>query len=502
MKKVKKYIAAVLVLSLLMIGLASCGKSSADNAAKNESDSSDKIVSGKIDVKYTSRDLDGSWDEKEAIKVKLSAGSYKIEKAGVYVFSGTLKDGQIIVDAGDTDKVQIVLDGVNIQCADGPAILVENADKTFITLAEGSENTISDGKTYASTEDQPWGAIFSRDNLTINGSGKMVVKGNYMHGIVSKDDLKVTGGELEVTAVKDGLRGKDSVRIYDGKITISAKGNGIKSNNEKDEDKGFISIDGGEIDIKDVTSQGIEAYQVAQMTGGTLSIDSSNEGIQAKIVYIKDGTLTINATDDCLNAADSQQTGSESAQDGVSLEIVGGTLNLSTTAGDGLDSNGDLTISGGTTILQGSSGGVEVNLDYNGEGVISGGTVIGVGNAQMAQNFGENSTQGSILYGGSSYSAGTTVTLSDADGKELASLKADRSFSCVLVSVPGMKKGETYALKIGDDSEEIELSTIVVNEGTSGQMGGGGLGQGGGPGRDMNGAPGEMPEGGPPGKPN
>lgn len=500
MKKIRKYIASALMVSLLMFSLASCGKAEEDSLTSENSD--DIIVSGKVDVKYTSRDLDGTWDESKATRVELSEKSYTIKEAGVYVFSGTLKDGQIIVDAGDTDKVQIVLAGVNIKCADGPAILVKNADKTFITLAEGSENTIADGKTYASTEDQPWGAIFSRDNLTINGSGKLIVKGNHMHGIVSKDDLKVTGGEMEVTAVKDGLRGKDSVRIYDGKITISAKGNGIKSNNEKDEDKGFISIDGGEIDIKDVSSQGIEAYQVAQMTGGILNIDSSNEGIQAKIVYIKDGTMTINATDDCLNATDSQQTGSESAQDGVSLEIAGGTLNLSTTAGDGLDSNGDLTVSGGTTILQGSSGGVEVNLDYNGEGLISGGTVIGVGNAQMAQNFGENSTQGSILYGGSSYKAGTTVTLTDADGKELASIKADRSFSCVLVSAPGMKKGETYTLKIGDDSKEIELSTIVVNEGTSGQMGGGGPGQGGGPGGGMNGAPGEMPEGGPPGKPN
>ena len=496
MKRIGKYIASVLLVSLLTIGLAACGK--AENNSQSGENSDDTIISGKVDVKYTSRDLAGTWREENATKVKLSGDSYTIKEAGVYVFSGTLKDGQIIVEAGDTDKVQIVLNGVDIKCADGPAILIENADKTLITLAEGSENTVADGKTCASAEDQPCGTIFSKDNLTINGSGKLVVKGNFRHGIVSKDDLKVTGGEIEVTAVKDGLRGKDSVRIYGGRITISAQGNGIKSNNEKDENKGFISIDGGEIDIKDVSSQGMEAYQVAQMTGGTLNIDSSNEGIQAKNIYIKDGTLNINAADDCLNAADSQSTGSEEKQDGVNLEIVGGILNLSTTAGDGLDSNGDLTVSGGTTILQGSSGGVEVNLDYNGEGTISGGTVIGVGNTQMAQNFGENSTQGAILYGGSSYSAGTTVTLTDADGKELASMKAEKSFSCVLVSAPGMIKGETYKLKIGDDTTEVQLSSIVVSEGISGQMGGGGRG----PGGDRNGTPAEMPEGGPQGRPH
>ncbi len=471
MKKIRKYIAAVLLLSFVMASLASCGTS---DPAKSETDPSDTIVSGKIDVKYTHRDLDGSWDDGEATKVALSDESYTIKEAGVYVFSGTLKDGQIIVDAGDTDKVQIVLNGADLKCDSGPAIMVENADKTFLTLAEGSENTVADGKAYDVTEDQPWGAIFSRDTLTINGSGKLTVAGSYNNGIVSKDDLKITGGEIQVTAKNDGLRGRDSVRIYDGKISIDAAGDGIKSNNDTDEGKGFVSIDGGEIEIENVSSQGIDAFYVAQVTGGAVSIDSSNEGIQGKLIYIQDGGLDIRVSDDCLNATDSTQTGSENAQDGVGLEIAGGTLNLSTTAGDGLDSNGDLTVSGGTTMIQGSSGGAEVNLDYNGKGVITGGTVIGVGNTQMAQNFGEDSAQGSILYGTENTEAGTTVTLMDADGKELASIKADRSFSSVLVSSPDMKKGETYTLKIGSDSQEIELSTLVVSEGTSGEMGGGG----------------------------
>lgn len=471
MKKIKEIMIAVLLVCLTMTGFVSCGTS--DENVKSETDSSDTIISGKIDVKYTSRDLDGSWDDSEATKVNLSNESYTIKDAGVYIFSGTLKDGQIIVNAGDTDKVQIVLDGANIKCADGPAIMIEQADKVFITLAEGSENTVSDGNAYTSAEDQPWGAIFSRDNLTINGSGKLTVVGNYNNGIVSKDDLKITDGVIEVTAKNDGLRGRDSVRIYNGKISIDAEGDGIKSNNDEDEGKGFVSIDGGEITIKNVSSQGIDAFYVAQVNGGTVNIDSTNEGIQGKIVYIQDGILNISVSDDCLNATDSTQTGSENAQDGVILEIAGGTLNLSTTAGDGLDSNGDLTVSGGTTVIQGSAGGAEVNLDYNGDGAITGGTVIGVGNTQMAQNFGDDSTQGAILYGGSNYSAGTTVTLSDSDGKKLSSIKAERDFSCVLVSSPDMKKGEIYTLKIGDDSQSIELSDIVVSEGISGGMGGG-----------------------------
>ena len=471
MKMLKPAAVVVLLLAISMI-LSACGGSAAEES------SDDVIISGKVDSKYTERDLSGDWDTAVASETQLSDESVTITKEGVYIFSGTLEDGQIIVDAQDTDKVQIVLNGAEISCSDGPAILVENADKTFITLAEGSENSVADGTDYSSDEDEPWGAIFSRDTLTINGSGSLTVMGNYQNGIVSKDDLKITGGIISVTAKDDGIRGRDSVRIYDGEITVTAEGDGIKANNDEDEEKGYVSVDGGSLTVSGVGSQGIDAYYVAQITGGTVEIDSENEGIQARVVYMQDGELNIKASDDCLNATNGNSDEKETAQEGVSVEIVGGTLNLSTEAGDGLDSNGDLTVSGGLVTVQGSSGGAEVPMDYNGEAVITGGTVFAAGNSSMAQNFGEKSTQCSLLYCGNNYEAGTQICLTDSDGKELASFTAERGFSAVLISTPDMVQGASYFLKIGENEETVTLDDIITGEGGMGGMGRDGMPQG------------------------
>ena len=436
--------------------------------------SGDVIISGKVESKYTQRDLSGSWDESQAATVELT-DSYTITTEGVYVFSGTLEDGQIVVDAADTDKVQIVLNGVHITCKDGPAILVENADKTFITLAEGTENMLEDGSVYASSEDQPWGTVFSKDTLTINGSGKLQVTGNYNNGIVSKDDLKITGGVIAVEAANDGLRGRDSVRIYDGTITIHASGDGIKANNDEDEGEGYVSVDGGEILISGTSSQGIDGYSVVQVTGGSLKITGNNEGIQSKIVYIQDGDIEIEVTDDCLNGADKNSQEKEAAQEGVSLEIAGGILSLSTTAGDGLDSNGDILISGGTTIIQGAAGSVEVPLDYNGEGTITGGTVLAAGSGQMGQNFGENSTQCSLLYSGQSYASGSQIRLLDESGQEVVAFTAERACNAILISSPELEQDETYTLAVGDEEVEITFSDLIMTQGNgimNGEFGG------------------------------
>ena len=488
MKKFEPAAGAVLLLTAMMLLTACSG-----TATKEES-GDDVIISGKVDSEYTQRDLSGDWDAEAAVETDLSDGSVTITDEGVYVFSGKLENGQIIVDAEDTDKVQIVLNGADISCSDGPGILVENADKTFITLAEGTENSVSDGSDYGSDEDEPWGAIFSRDTLTVNGSGSLTVTGNHQNGIVSKDDLKITGGTITVTAEDDGIRGRDSVRIYDGEITITAEGDGIKSNNDEDEEQGYVSVDGGSLTINGTESQGIDAYYVAQFTGGTVKIDSENEGIQARIVYIQDGALNIKASDDCLNGTNGNADEKETAQNGVSVEISGGTMNLSTEAGDGMDSNGDLTVSGGTVVIQGSWGGAEVPIDYNGEGTITGGTILAAGNSQMAQNFGENSTQCSLLYCGNSYEADTQICLMDADGNELAAFTAEKNFSAVLISTPDMQQGASYTLKIGEDEKTVTLNNIITGEGSLDGMGRGDMPQGPEGSDDRKGAFGEPPQ--------
>ena len=220
---------------------------------------------------FSKRDLDPSYDEVTET-ITLGDESVTITSEGVYLIKGTLKDGQIIVNAPKA-KVQLVLDGVDITCSDSSAIYVQDADKVFITLAEGSENTVSDGKTYANAEDEnaPSAAIFSEDSLTVNGTGSLTVNGNYKNGIQSKDDIVITGGTITVNAANDGIKGKDYVAIADGDITVDAGGDGIKSTNAVDEGAGFVYIEGGSFAITSA-NDGIQAETELNILGGTFDI--------------------------------------------------------------------------------------------------------------------------------------------------------------------------------------------------------------------------------------
>ena len=483
----KKECMIALLLCLMLVACTACGeKDSTDNGKTREKGtdtavSNDLVLDGRAEVKYTERDLDGTFDEATELTLK---ESHTITEAGIYVVRGAMDDGQLIVDADEQAKVQIVLDGVDFTSKKGPVIYVKSADKVFLTLAEDTENYLTDGNNYASSlvkEDEPWGAVFSKDDLTINGTGKLTVNGKYLHGIVSKDSLKVTGGNIHVNAVEDGMRGKDELCIHDGDIMIMAGEDGLKSNNDTDEGRGNVSIDGGNVLIQKTSSQAIDAYNVAQILGGTVTLESENEGIQGKHIYIKDGTIDIDAVDDCLNAKDSLIEDTEVNHQDALLEIAGGILVLRTTAGDGLDSNGSILVSGGKTIVHGSSGGVEVAMDYNGTGTIDGGIVLATGSNGMAQNFDESSSQCSLLYDQSGRS-GTTIALSGSNGEELISFSADHDFSSLIISTPDMNVGDTYTLSVGDAEISVEMTDIIVNRGGMGGPGGMGGGFHDGPG--------------------
>ena len=196
---------------------------------------------------FTKRDLAGNYDESEAVKITLSGktaacnssnvqiedGVVTIKAAGVYVLSGTFTDGTIVVDAGDDDKVQLVLDGVSITAADYAAIYAKNADKVFVTLAEGAGNSLMVSGDYVQTDDNNVDAvIFAKCDLTLNGTGSLTVKDNTGHGIVSKDDLVVTGGTYTIYSQDHCLNGKDSVRIADGTFNLSCDEDGIHAGND------------------------------------------------------------------------------------------------------------------------------------------------------------------------------------------------------------------------------------------------------------------------------
>jgi hypothetical protein len=231
-----------------------------EHSTAAESNQNSEIPSSTISVEYDREDLDSSVSSSDMSYITLEGDSITfdgtgatvngtiitITSAGMYSISGTLYDGQIIVDTQDSETVKLVLNGVDINCSTSAPIFVRNAEKTVITLADGSENDVTDGTSYLfedAESDEPNAAIFSKDDLTINGNGSLTVTANYNNGIASKDDLLITGGTITVKAINDGLKGRDSIAVMDGIISINAGGDGMQSNNDEDPEKGYIYIE-------------------------------------------------------------------------------------------------------------------------------------------------------------------------------------------------------------------------------------------------------------------
>ena len=438
---------------------------------------------------FTDRDKDASYDEASATKVNLSEvkdSTYTITKEGTYILSGTYS-GQIVVKVADTAKVQLVLDGVTITNESSAAIYVKEADKVFVTLKDGTTSTLTTSGTFVATDDNNVdGVIFSKGDLTINGSGSLKINST-AHGIVGKDDVAITGGNIDITSTKKGIGGKDSVRIADGTINITTGTDGIHSENSDDTSKGFVYIEGGTITIN-AADDGIHSGTTLDIVGGKIDITNSNEGIEGKDVNISGGEINIVSTDDGINATASSTTGEKAsmqAQD-ASINISGGKITVNA-EGDGIDSNGNLTVSGGETYVSGPTGGGNGGIDYNGTATITGGTFIVAEIQSMTESFGSASTQGVAQVSVSNQAAGTTVSIADSKGNVLASYTPSKEYNSVIISTAGMVQGETYTVTAGTTTQEVTLSQLV--SGSENIMGGP---RGGG----MNGGPGGS-EGGP-----
>lgn len=458
---------------------------------------------------FTKRDLAGNYDESEAVKITLSGktaacnssnvqiedGVVTIKAAGVYVLSGTLTDGTIVVDAGDDDKVQLVLDGVSIMAADYAAIYAKNADKVFVTLAEGAGNSLTVSGDYVQTDDNNVDAvIFAKCDLTLNGTGSLTVKDNMGHGIVSKDDLVVTGGTYTIYSQDHCLNGKDSVRIADGTFNLSCDEDGIHAGNDDQQD-GYVYIEGGDINIS-VGDDALHAEGLLIITGGDIDVSKSCEGVEGYKILVTGGDIDVISSDDGFNAAGGS-SGSGDNHDGFGdgpgmggvdmdadndayILITGGTININAN-GDGIDSNGCIGITGGSVYVLGPSDNGNGAMDYGICAAITGGEIVAVGGSGMAQGFGDESTQCSALVNFDEWiDAGETITLTNSDGKEVLSYKADKKFNSVVISTSDMKQGGIYTLTVGDQGSTFTLDDITYSEGSGGmQRPGGNLDNGG-----------------------
>ena len=311
---------------------------------------------------FSKRDLAQTADLSEATFITLTdSETVTITEAGVYVLSGSAKEAQVAVKAGDEDKVQLVLDGLSITNSGKPCILVESADKVFLTSAEGSENTLTVSGKFSGDEDA---VIFSRDDLVLNGLGAVTVSST-KDGIRTNDDLKLTGGTWNVTAANTAVKAHDSILACDGVYKLTAGSDGLHAEDNDDDSTGSILIQGGSFTVK-AGDDGVHATTAVTVNGGTLSIQAA-EGVEATQVIVNDGELSITATDDGINA------GRKSKSLSVKIEISGGKVTIAMGAGDtdGIDSNGDLIITGGVIDITGQS-----PFDYDGSCTYTGGTII------------------------------------------------------------------------------------------------------------------------------
>ncbi len=648
----KNRLAAVLAMTA-MLAICGCEHDTIAAEAADETVTAAGSVTTVLDVtdQFTKRDASAEYDAASSVQifltgdsaeaasdaVQISGSTVTVVAEGTYVLSGTL-NGMVVVDADSSAKVQLVLNGAEISSATSAAIYVKQADKVFITLADGTQNVLTNGGSFTAVDENDIDAvIFSKEDLTLNGSGHVAVSTTAGHGIVSKDDLVVTGGTYVVEASAHGFSGKDSVRIADGSFSVTSGKDAIHAENNEDTAKGYVYIEGGSFtltaegdgisasgdlviqdgkfeivtaggaenavshtggfgggapfimkgetgtempripggmsrddfpgrggqmmmpesqqqdmsgtgnegetnplppvngtlnpeenagsataDTKNDSTKGLKADGNVMVNGGTFSINSADdalhsnadaavnggrftvasgddafhagglleinsgtieitqsyEGLEGLSITVNGGEIKLTASDDGLNAAGGNDRSGTFGGDMFAVNedclitINGGTLSVNA-AGDGVDSNGNVLVTGGKTIVYGPANNGNASFDYNGTATITGGTFLAAGSAGMAQNFTGAENQAAIMVNVGNQAAGTTVTVTDAQGNTVLNFTPEKAFGNVVLSVEQLQAGSTYTVTAGTYTEEITLEGNLY--GTAGMGGFGGF---------------------------
>ena len=310
------------------------------------------------DFWFTANDRDGTWDTAGATVIMLNGntatvsgggayvydGDVVISSAGKYVLSGTLSDGCVLVDTNNSAKVWIRLDGVDITCSDGPCLDVEQADKVFLTLADGTANSMT--TTEFSTEAQEAGkdgTLFARDDLTVNGAGSLTVSAPEAHGIVGNDELVIAGGYVTVTAAQDALHANDGLNIADAMLLLSAGDDGVAVTGELS----TFYLESGTVNVT-AEDKGVNAGNAILTTGGSLEVAAGGDGISAAgEIRIENGEITIHAGDDGMHSDTAVAVSGGTVQipecyegiEAVTIDVSGGEI-IIYPADDGLNANG------------------------------------------------------------------------------------------------------------------------------------------------------------------
>jgi endonuclease V-like protein UPF0215 family len=351
----------------------------------------------------------------------VSGTTVSIIAGGAYSATGTLTDGMIAVQT--TDEVELILDGVAITHAQGPAINVINAKKLSLVLADGVTNTLTDGPTYSDTSAK--GTLFSRGTLEISGNGALVVTGNYKHGIVSDDALIIRSGNITIVGtVKDGFHASD-ITVYDGTIHI------ISAGNDGFESEGGLVVEGGMFMLSTV-DQALISHDTLTINGGLIDIETSDEGIESKKnLIINGGAFTIAAARNGLNAMED-------------ITINGGRIYLNT-AGDAIDSNGTLHINDGVIVgLGGDTPESGLDCDF-GPMTLNGGILVATGSDNTIPS--DESAQRIVMLGGTD--VGSVIHIVQEDGTEALTFQVTKAYQSMIFTSPALEANKPYTAYTG-----------------------------------------------------
>ncbi len=533
-KKLTAAMAAGIIAIFTITGCAMPWQKAADDSSSNVSTVSAGNLSqsgeNALSLEFDSEDLDSSYNESECTKINLSGsgatvsgsgvtvenGNITITSAGSYIISGTLTDGSIKVNCSEKGTVRLILNGVSISSSSTAPVVVEEAKKVLVTLADGTTNTITD-KTRQSVDDEDFSsAVYSKADLVFNGSGTLNVNAGYRNGIKSTNDLKVVSGTFNITSNEDGIIGKDLLGIKDGKFTIKSGSDGMKSTYDTDTSKGNIVITGGEFDItasndgvhcnEDILisggnltissgDDGVHADANLQVDGGTIDIKKCYEGLEGVHITLNDGDISIVASDDGINAADGSLSSgmgmggfgggqASSSDSSVLLTINGGNIFVNA-GGDGLDSNGNIVMNGGNVTVLGPTSDGDTALDFDGAFTINGGVLMAFGSSGMLETPTSAQNGCCIVTTLGTVSANSAFSLMDSSGNVIMSYTPTKNYASAIVYSSDIKNGSTYTVTAGSTTQSITVNSNVTTNGVSGGFGGGqnggfGVGQRGG----------------------
>ena len=468
-----------------------------------------------------------------------SGQTLTITQAGTYVLTGSGKNIKLVVEAADTDQVHLVFQNLTLE-GEGTLLQVNKAQEVVISLAEGSQNALTESQ--ASDDEEVKATIHSQVPLTLNGTGNLTLTALTKNALEVEDDLKVLGGTYTVKAANHGFKAEGALDIEAATLTIEAGKDGLHAEHDETTERANVSLNPTQLSIA-ATEDGVDAGNELTIKGGTITVSQSEEGLEARVIRQLGGDVTIKSSDDGVNAsagssskttdtsatsntADTSSSASQATADSAtastsasqstadpaatsqtdqanqdknqtppaptagqappqggqppqngqgpgsmppggqeesdpSLQIIleGGTLTIDA-EGDGIDSNGTVTISGGSLVVNGSVQGGNGPLDASGDITITGGTVWALGTSDMLQGFAQGSTQASIT-ANIAGTAGQTLIILDANGKEVARQTASKDFQAVIMSSADLVDGQTYTIQV-DGTTQTATAALVT----------------------------------------